>query len=162
MRDVTVDEYNRDGPQTLPFPHAWQNRVVEEKRENDERLGKLQTFLGNPSQTRALSSAEDLQMLLEQEYLMRRLSDLLRLRIARFGRHVTKAPAELVSIRGIVAVTGEAEISNEVDVLQALKVAGAVDVHVAYNPQDFGWLVACMGPADLNPVMPKGVKWQRQ
>jgi hypothetical protein len=148
------------GPKTAPFPHAWQCRVVDERAELDEKIKKLGAFIDS-REVRDLPM-DDLVLLFNQHQIMRRYSDILGDRIKRFGRAAAKVTAEMVSIRGIVGVTGEAEISNEVDVLQALKVAGAVDVHVAYNPRDFGWVVACMGPADLAPVMPKGVTWQRQ
>lgn len=148
-------------PKTAPFPHAWQCRVVDEKADNDERMHKLQQFLGDSSLTLKVD-VHDLQLLLEQEHLMRRLSAVLGERIRRFGR--TAAPStstERVQIRGAVCVDPTyTYIHCEDDVIKALKVAGAADVRLHYNPRDFGWLVSCTGPANFNPTMPQGVTWR--
>jgi hypothetical protein len=78
-------------PKTAPFPHDWQNRVVTEKAELDERLAKLQTFLGQPSAALREMSIPDLSLLTAQEHYMRCYSNVLRDRIVRFVRFTTRA-----------------------------------------------------------------------
>lgn len=61
----------------------YQQRVVDEKAELDERLGKLQAFLGTP-QCLSLSFDERGRLAVQAE-LMRSLSDVLGERIAAFN-----------------------------------------------------------------------------
>lgn len=60
----------------------WQQRVVEEKRDLDARLGRLQEFLGSASYL-ALQ-LEDQDLLQDQRLCMRAFSDVLSKRIVRF------------------------------------------------------------------------------
>jgi hypothetical protein len=73
------------GPQTLPFPHAWQNRVVEEKAELDERRLKLEKFIGCSTREEIDAMGTEAYMLLmRQAHVMRRLSEVLQARIELF------------------------------------------------------------------------------
>ena len=61
---------------------AWQERVVQEKVELDVKLEKLNNFLNSPDPG---ISGEDFKLLLDQRHFMSRYSEVLGLRIARFG-----------------------------------------------------------------------------
>lgn len=60
----------------------YQSRVLDEKRELDERLERLVAFIKSAAFYRV--SQEDRDLLSEQEAHMTRYSDVLRRRIARF------------------------------------------------------------------------------
>lgn len=61
---------------------AWQERVVQEKAELDVKLEKLNSFLSSPDPG---ISGGDLRLLLDQRHFMSRYSEVLGLRISRFG-----------------------------------------------------------------------------
>lgn len=69
---------------------CWQQRVIAEKAQNDDRLAKLNAFIGT-DKFKALSYREQYD-LEHQQNLMTELSTILQRRIARFG--VDEEPAD--------------------------------------------------------------------
>jgi len=62
----------------------WQQRVVDEKAELDEKLSKLQEFIEFSPSFSTLET-RDARLLMQQEYIMRNYSDILAKRIERFS-----------------------------------------------------------------------------
>jgi len=61
---------------------SWQKRVIREKKQLDERLEKLTTFIN--SMTAIKKTSPDHLLLTRQQNLMREYSDILDARIAKF------------------------------------------------------------------------------
>lgn len=71
-------------PATASLLLSWQQRVVDEKRELDDRLTKLRAFIRSP--VCAHLDSDDRELLINQRVLMAALSSTLGARIARFTK----------------------------------------------------------------------------
>jgi hypothetical protein len=79
----SVDDYEREYMPLFPVRPDWQQRVIDEKAELDERIGKLCAFLRSDAY-RALPDTD--RFLLDRQIgHMRDYAHILFMRVARFG-----------------------------------------------------------------------------
>jgi hypothetical protein len=79
----SVDDYERECMPLFPVRPDWQQRVIDEKAELDERIGKLCAFLKGDAY-RSLPDV-DRHLLDRQLSHMRDYAHILFMRVARFG-----------------------------------------------------------------------------